>query len=257
MQMNSRPRPTEVESKNKVGNYVEQSLCTKCLFYLRSKSKDARRRGNTKSADCSEQMLSLLEELQVRKMLPLHESSDYYYAGQKDISDIIYSERKKYRQNFKIKLLDPNGLPVIIVIASRQSFVLLLEDSSNDEGQYAKGIDMMLGKLLESHDLIEKLLSQLSPYFSNAMQLLSTNKDRSIVVFILTQIFSSTSLTNYLGISGILQRTSASQIKPFVELVDSKLSSLKEDVDLSINNQIKDQNRSTTRYFKQEKGPTI
>ena len=53
----------------------------------------------------------------------------------------------------------------------------------------------------------------------------------------MTQIFSSTSLTNYLGISGILP---ASQIKPFVELVDSKLSSLKEDVDLSINNQIKD-----------------
>ena len=72
------------------------------------------------------------------------------------------------------------------------------------------------------------------------MQLLSTNKDRSIVIFILTQIFSSTSLTNYLGIPGILQRTSASQIKPFVELVDAKLSLLKEDVDLSINNQIKD-----------------
>ena len=237
-------RPTAVESKTKVGNFVEQSLCTKsvqeCLFYLRSKSKDARRRGNTKSADCSEQMLSLLEELQVRKILPLDEASDYYYAGLKDVSDIIYSERKKYRQNFKIKLLDPNGLPVIIVTASRQSFVLLLEDSSNDEGQYAKGIDMMLGKLLESRDLSEKLLSQLSPYFSNAMQLLSTNKDRSIVIFILTQIFSSTSLTNHLGISGILQRTSASQIKPFVELVDSKLSSLKEEVDLSINNQIKD-----------------
>ena len=145
-----------------------------------------------------------------------------------------------YRQNFKIKLLDPNGLSVIIATASRQSFVLLPEDSSNDEGQYAKGIDMMLGKLLESHDLSKKLLSQLSPYFSYAMQLLSTNKDRSIVIFILTQIFSSTSLTNYLGISGILQRTSASQIKPFVELIDSKLSSLKENVDLSIDNQIKD-----------------
>ena len=178
----------------------------------------------------------------VRKLLPLHEASDYYYAGLKDFSDIIYSERKKYRQNIKIKLLDPNGLPVIIVTASRQSFVLLLEDSSNDEGQYAKGIDMMLGKLLESHDLSEKLLSQLSPYLSNAMQLLSTNEDRSIVIFILTQIFSSTSLTNYLGISGILQRTSASQMKPFVELVDSKLSSLKEDVDLSISNHIKDLN---------------
>ena len=101
---------------------------------------------------------------------------------------------------------------------------------------------MMLVKLLsESHDLSEKLFSQLSPYFSNAMQLLSTNKYRSIVIFILTQLFSSTSLTNYyLGISGILQRTSASQIKRFVELVDSKLSSHKEDVDLSIDNQIKD-----------------
>ena len=98
---------------------------------------------------------------------------------------------------------------------------MLLQTDNHDEGQYAKG------KLLESHDLSEKLLSQLSPYFSNAMQLLSTNKDRSIVIFILTQIFPSTSLTNYHGISGILQRTSASQIKPFVELADAKLSSLK------------------------------
>ena len=107
MQMNR--KPTEVESKTKVGNFVEQSLCTKsaqeCLFYLRSKSKDARRRGNTKSADCSEQMLSLLEELQVRKILPLHEASDYYYAGLKDVSDIIYSEKKSIARTLRLSFL--------------------------------------------------------------------------------------------------------------------------------------------------------
>ena len=99
------------------------------------------------------------------KLLPSHEASDYYYAGLKDVPDIIYSERKKYHQNFKMKLLDPNGLPIVIVTACRQSFVLLLEDSSNDEDQYAEGVDIMCGKLLESHDLSEKLKSIVTLFF--------------------------------------------------------------------------------------------
>ena len=101
-----------------------------------------------------------------------------------------------------------------------------------------KAVDSMLEHLLNSHDLRGKLLCNLVPFFPGAMRLLSTNRDRSIVNFILTQIFSSTSLTNYLGISGILQISVTSELLPFVEVVDSKLSSLQQEAELNIKNQI-------------------
>ena len=135
---------------------------------------------------------------------------------------------------------------------------MLLENSSDNE--FAKAVDSMLEHLLNSHDLHGKLLCNLVSFFPGTMKLLSTNRDRSMVIFILTQIFSSTSLTNYLGISGILQRSVTSELFPFVEVVDSKLSSLRQEVELNIENQIEDfkyKNRSTRRYFEKEKRQTV
>ena len=92
----------------------------------------------------------------------------------------------------------------------------------------------MLEHLLNSHDLIAKLLCSYLSFAPGAMKVLSTNRDRSIVTFILTQIFSSLSLTNYLGISEILQRLVASELLPFVEVVDPERSSLRQEVELNI-----------------------
>ena len=98
----------------------------------------------------------------------------------------------------------------------------------------------MLEHLLNSHDLCGKLSCNLVPFVPDAMKLLSTNRARSLVIFILTRIFSSKTLTNYLGISGILQRSVTSELMPFVKVEDSKLCLLQQDVELNIKNQIED-----------------
>ena len=225
----------------KVGNYDERSLCAwsteDTLIQLRSKHHDAIERENLQSANSTSQLISLLEELKVRKVIPLQEACDFYYGGIKDRSSCGYVEKKRYRHKFKDKLLDPSGLPVIVITASSLSFVILCD---NNCVQYAKGIDDMLEPLVIFQEIGDKLLCQIAPISSNAMQLLSANRDRSIIIYIFTQLFSSTSLSSHLGLSGTMQRQTVSYLKLFIECVDSKLSTFEQDADESIQSQIKD-----------------
>ena len=84
-----------------------------------------------------------------------------------------------------------------------------------------KRIDDMLETFFIFQEIGDKLLCQIAPIFSNAMQLLSTNRDRSIIIYVLTRLFSSTSLSSHLGLSGTMQRQTVSYLKPFIERVDS------------------------------------
>ena len=72
---------------------------------MRSKSSDAESRGNTKTARCTAQMLSLLQESEVKKLIPLHEASDYYFDGLEDVSRITYTERKSISSSLKLDFL--------------------------------------------------------------------------------------------------------------------------------------------------------
>ena len=97
------------KSKTKTGNYAERSLCTHSiqdtLFNLRSKSCNAESMGNIKTARCTAQMLSLLQELEVRKLMPLHEASDYFFLDKKMYQKSHIRKEKSISRSLKLDFL--------------------------------------------------------------------------------------------------------------------------------------------------------
>ena len=112
--------------------------------------------------------------------------------------------------------------------------------SEKNSDQFAIGIDSMISEIISSSEISisRKLLSSIVPYFSSLNKLLSTNQVRALVTFILKKLFSTSSLTHCLGLSGTFLKEIVAYITPFIEQVESKLNSIKDETDQYINEQI-------------------
>ena len=83
----------------------------------------------------------------------------------------------------------------------------------------------MLTEFLRGYKLSDSLQAT-APYYKSMMKLLSSNRNRSIVHWILKQVYSSTSLEHYLAIDRDTLNNSAKEIKTALQSVDTVFEKL-------------------------------
>ena len=165
------------------------------------------------------QLLSLLDELSVRRIMSFPEVFSYYCSGIKQITDNTYQEKKLLRQRFKEKLLGVDGLPVLFVNLPTTSFVILT-DTNTCSKECTDGMNDIVSECINECSKKGQLKS-ISPYFNNFMKLLSTNRERSMVLWMLKRSFSNTSLEKYLFISRKLLGDVESHLAPIIESLET------------------------------------
>ena len=225
-----------------IGEHVESSLCcapmSDVLIHLSSKICNAEAKTNILVAQQDTQLRSLLLELMYRKIIPLEEACCYCHSGIRDISNLLYSQKKSLRQHFKQKPLGPDGLPVLIVTANSIVYIILSSsDSTAGDISFARGMDEMLTEFLRGYKRSDSLQAH-APYYKSMMKLLSSNRDRSIVHWILKQVYSSTSLEHYLAIDRDTLNNSAKGKRTALQPVDTVVEKLSVKADHHINEKI-------------------
>ena len=81
------------------------------------------------------------------------------------------------------------GLPVMIINLKSTHFVILTEgDTSSDE--LSSGLNEIIAECVNESSK-DGNLQLVAPYFKNLMTLLTTNRDRSLVLWLLKQLFFS------------------------------------------------------------------
>ena len=95
-------------------------------------------------------------------------------------------------------------------------------------------MDEMLTEFLRVYKLSDSLQA-IAPYYRSMMKLLLSNRDRSIVHWILKQVYSSTSSEHYLAIDRDTLNDNAKEIKTALQSVDTAVEKLSVKADHHIN----------------------
>ena len=184
-------------------SYVQQSLCSKSCneteeLFSYKVSEYQRKQNRNKEMHFS-QLRLILRELTPRRVITFAEIFELYCSGIKQIFNLSYGEKKHLRQNFRAKLLGVKGLQVMIINLKSTHFVILTEgDTSSDE--LSSGLNEIIAECVNENSK-DGNLQLVAPYFKKLMTLLTTNRDRSLVLWLLKQLFSVTSLEQYLFLS--------------------------------------------------------
>ena len=149
-------------------------------------------------------LYSLLDELVAVKCISFQEAFDQF-AG-KVSSIACKADKKEARRQLKEKILSKNGLPVLFLNNSGHTFILLLE-LPLDNMSLCRSLDLVLNRHSPSNEehAGERFETELAPHVSPLMKLMSSSKDRAILTFVLSSMFSSTQQAMVLGLQN--QRT--------------------------------------------------
>lgn len=129
-------------------------------------------------------------------------------------------------------VLDTNGY------SGGHSFVMLIEHSLNN-GALCRSLDLVLGsKSDDEHSGASPLQAQLASCIPTIMKLMSSAKDRAILTFVLSSIFSKTSLTLTLGLQNNQIERIQQRVNTFLNEVDHKQELVEEEAQRQIENVI-------------------
>ena len=122
----------------------------------------------------------------------------YYTSYIKDVTQLSESVLHNAKQLFRDKILGHGGLPVVLLTTGTRKFVLLLENGVSDA--ICNGLQEMMESFIEQLQpaILNEQLMSLAIVYENLKSLSSTNKDRYLLVYILSRIFGKTRLKYYL-----------------------------------------------------------
>ena len=86
---------------------------------------------------------------------------------------------------------------------------------------FISGLNGIIKEFIDEYSREGNLLL-IRPYFKMLMTLFSTNRDRSLVYWLLKQLFSMTSLEQHLFISRKLLKDVEDQLRPIIESTELK-----------------------------------
>lgn len=117
--------------------------------------------------------------------------------------------------------MSKNGLPVLFLNNGGHTFILLLELPLNNMS-LCRSLDHVLNRHSPSIDehAGERFETELAAHFSTLMKLLSSSKDRAILTFVLSSMFSSTQLALILGLQNQRTEKLKRTIENFLSEVD-------------------------------------
>lgn len=177
------------------------SECNKTISEARENLQERMSRSTSASNVSSySSLLCLLDELTLKRCMPLHVAFDEY-AAKLEKTNKNHSARVQFRD----LLLQKNGLPVVIISVHNESYVLLIERAI-DNIDLCRGIDFLLEEsITETRDAgIQKqsllLLASLIPMLR---KLLSSSMDFAIVYCILSLLLSKTTIKMFMGVNEV------------------------------------------------------
>ena len=157
---------------------------------------------------------SLLHELIALSCMSFQEAFEEYIG--KIPSLACKTDKHDIRSQFKDKILSKNGLPVLYLENNGSSFVML-QDRPLDKITLCQSLDQVLDARRESgEDGIPNVFSSIPAI----MELLSTAKDRAILTFVLSSIFSATKLSLALGMQHQRTQNIKQKVDEFLDQMD-------------------------------------
>lgn len=198
---------------------VSVSLCNKTADERHAELKEA----IEQSYECSRERLialySLLDELVAFNCISFQEAFDQF-AG-KVPSIACKPDKKEARRQFKEKILSKNGLPVLCLNNGGHTFILLLELPLNNMS-LCRSLDLVLNRHSPSNEehTGERFKTKLAAHISALMKLMSSSKDRAILTFVLSSMFSSTQLALILGLQNQRTEKLRGTVEKFLSEVD-------------------------------------
>ena len=144
--------------------------------------------------------MCLLDELTLKRCMPLHVAFDEYTAKLEERNINNHSARVQFRD-----LLQKNGLPVVIISVKNKLYVLLIERAV-DNIDLCKGIDFLLEEsITETRDAgIQKhSLLLLASLFPMPRKLLSSSMNFAVVYCLLSLLLSKTTIKMFMGVNEV------------------------------------------------------
>lgn len=195
------------------------SLCNKTADERHTELKEA----IEQSYECSRERLialySLLDELVAVNCISFQEAFDQYAGKVPSIACKL--DKKEARRQFKQKILSRNGLPVLFLNNGGHTFIQLLE-LPLDNMSLCRSLDLVLNSHSPSNKghAEERFETELAAHISTLMRLMSSSKDRAILIFVLSSMFSSTQLALMLGLQNQRTEKLKRTIEKFLSEVD-------------------------------------
>ena len=164
-------------------------------------------------------LYSLLDELVAFNCISFQEAFDQFAGKVPPIA--CKPDKKEARGQFKEKILSKNGLPVLFLNNGGHTFILLLELPLNNMS-LCRSLDLVLNRHSPSDEehASECFKTELAAHISFLMKLMSSSKDRSILTFVLSSMFSSTQLALILGLQNQRTEKLRGTVEKFLSEVD-------------------------------------
>jgi hypothetical protein len=221
---------THFQTKNKV--YIERSLNTQPVktyqesIKLKIAEEDAKK---TRKSTFLRAISLLLDELLIRKVMTFEECFRFYSSYIKDITQLSESVIHNAKQSFQDKILGYVGLPVILIKTGNTRFFLLVENGVNDA--ICNGLQDIMESSIEQlqYTILNEHLKSLAIVYENLMSLASTNKDRYLLVYILSRMFSKTGLKNCLDLNPDFVDKVEGQVETLLWSVPDKIGEFEAD----------------------------
>ena len=136
-------------------------------------------------------------------------------------------DKKESRRLFKDKILSKNCIPVLFLENAGHTFIMLL-DLPLDNITCCHSLELVLAAASKQDHSGAIFPTELASCIPMVMKLMSTSKDRAILVFVLSSICSSTKLALTLG----MQHQRSQKIKQKVDGFLNEVSKKEEETDV-------------------------
>ena len=164
---------------------------------------------------------SLLDEINTVKCISFQEAFEQFAAKIPELACKI--NKKEARRQFKDRLFSRNGLPVVSLNIADQAFVIFLEQPMNNIS-LCRSLDIVLRNFdtatEKSEDASDRFRTRIAGCIPSSMKLMLTSKDRAILTFVLSSIFSPTSLA--LGMRTQITQGMVVKVNNFLSEMDNK-----------------------------------
>ena len=166
-------------------------------------------------------LLCLLDELLIFGYRSLHVAFDEYVAKISTVTFRSTKDRQYSRKLFRNTILSKTGLPVVIIDVRDKHYLLLLQRPLDN-----LNVCRCLDEIIESvttetcdREIPSVSLCSAAPYL---LKLLSTSRDRAIVVFILTSIYSGRTLKSVFGLNEKVVASAQRDTQEFLTIIEEK-----------------------------------
>ena len=213
-------RPYKDTNASFAFRHVAVSLCNKTAEVRQNELKVSIDERSGSVQDSMVALSSVLDELiaNPNKCMPFNEAF-YEYAG-KLPNIACMPNKKEARRQFKDRILSKNGLPILFLNDGGNTYVMLLGLPLNNIS-LCRSIDFVLDcGTMGEHEQFD--WSLVGCHIPTLLKLLSTSKDRAILVFILSSIVSPTRLALLLGMQHQHTQKVKKKVEEFLNEVERK-----------------------------------